>query len=142
MKIFLVSTLAIMLAVILVCYYLVKRFLPRGGGLISGNQWLRVIATAPLAHKKVISLVEVGEEILVLGLTDSHITLLSRIDDEQVINRFKTSQEKRGVSAPFYKQLKGLVGRYDCEGEKKETLVSTLENGEPIESGPLARGNR
>ena len=125
------STLAIMLAVILIGFYLVKRFWPKGSGFMSGHQWVKVITAIPIAPKKLISLVEVGDEILVLGLTDSHISLLTKVTDEQMIHSLRACQGKKSVGSPFYQQLKGLLTRYDCKEEKELTMLRT-----PTENSP------
>ena len=136
------SVLALMLAVILVCFYVVKRFWPKGSGLLNADRLIRVITTSPIAHKKMISVVEVGEEILVLGLTDSHITMLTKVTDEQIIHRLKAGREKRSVNSPFYKQVKGLIGRYGSEGDGKETLFKVpQDNSQSLEKGTLPRVN-
>jgi len=46
------SALALILAVILIGLYLVKRFWPRGAGLLNTDRLIRVITTSPIAPKK------------------------------------------------------------------------------------------
>jgi len=119
------STLAIMLAVILIGFYLVKRFWPKGAGFMGSHQWVKVITATSIAPKKMISLVEVGDEILVLGLTDSHISLLTKVTDEQMIHSLKASLGKKTLGSPFYQQFKGLINKYDCKEEKEQTMLRT-----------------
>jgi len=140
------STLAIMLAVILIGFYLVKRFWPKGAGFMSAHQWVKVITATSIAPKKMISLVEVGDEILVLGLTDSHISLLSKVTDEQMIHSLRTSQGKKSVGSPFYQQFKGLITRYDYKEEKEQTLLRTHSedphgNSESLDKSTLSQAN-
>ena len=140
------STLAIMLAVILIGFYLVKRFWPKGSGFMSAHQWVRVITATSIAPKKMISLVEVGDEILVLGLTDSHISLLTKVTDEQMIHSLRASQGKKNVGSPFYQQFKGLITRYDYKEEKEQTMLRTHTkdphgNSESLEKSTLSRAN-
>ena len=140
------STLAIMLAVILIGFYLVKRFWPKGSGFMSAHQWVKVITATSIAPKKMISLVEVGDEILVLGLTDSHISLLTKVTDEQMIHSLRTCQGKKSVGSPFYQQFKGLITRYDSEEEKKQTMLrSPTEdphgNSESLDKNTLSQAN-
>jgi hypothetical protein len=58
----------------------------------------------------------------VLGLTDSHISLLTKVTDEQMIHSLRSCQGKKGVGSPFYQQFKGLITRYDCKEEKEQTI--------------------
>jgi flagellar protein FliO/FliZ len=132
------STLFILLAVILFGLYLVKRFWPKGAGLMGGDQWIKVITTSYLAPKKMISLVEVAGEILVLGHTDTQITMLSKVADQQTIHHLKSSQKGKGMGSPFYQQLKDLVnkrgGERDQSGEMINKITNNLyENNETIE---------
>jgi len=140
------STLAIMLAVILIGFYLVKRFWPKGSGFMNAHQWVKVITATSIAPKKMISLVEVGDEILVLGLTDSHISLLTKVTDEQMIHSLRASQGKKSLGSPFYQQFKGLINKYDCKEENEQTMVRTHSedshgNSELLDKSKLSRAN-
>ena len=120
------SVLFIILAVILIGSYLAKRFWPKGSGLMASNQWIRVIAANYIAPKKTISLVEVAGEMLVLGLTDSQITMLTKINDEHMIERIKKCQNKTNVKAPFYQPFKFFANGCDYEGEKEAVLLRKI----------------
>ncbi len=132
------STLFILLAVILFGLYLVKRFWPKGAGLMGGDQWINVIATSYLAPKKMISLVDVAGEILVIGLTDSQITMLTKVADQQTIHHLRSSQKGKGMGSPFYQQLKDLVNKRGGERDQSGTILNKItnnlhENNETIE---------
>jgi len=136
------SALALILAVILIGLYLVKRFWPRGAGLLNTDRLIRVITTSPIAPKKMISVVEVGEDILVLGLTDSQITMLTKITDEQVIHRLKENRGKKNMNSPFYKQVKGLIGGYGSAGDSEEGLFkASQDNIQKLEENSLTGVN-
>ena len=140
------STLAIMLAVILIGFYLVKRFWPKGSGFMNTQQWIKVITATSIAPKKMISMVEVGDEILVLGLTDSHISLLTKVTDEQMIHSLRSCQGKKSVGSPFYQQFKGLITRYDCKEEKEQTILRSHTDdlrgkSESLDKSTLSRAN-
>lgn len=136
------SALALILAVILIGLYLVKRFWPRGAGLLNTDRLIRVITTSPIAPKKMISVVEVGEDILVLGLTDSQITMLTKITDEQVIHRLKENRGKKNMNSPFYKQVKGLIGGYGSAGDSEEGLFkASQDNIQKLEKNSLTGVN-
>lgn len=132
------SILFIILAVILTVFWLIKRFWPKGSGFMGSDQWIKVIAASYIAPKKTISLVEVAGEVLVLGLTDNQIAMLTKVTDEQMIHRLKASQEKKDMGAPFFQQFKFLMNRCGCEGEKEGTLLHKItssphESNEAIE---------
>ena len=136
------SALALILAVILICFYLVKRFWPRGSGLLNSDRLIRVITTSPIAPKKMISVVEVGEDILVLGLTDSQITMLTKVTDEEVIQRLRANRGKKNLNSPFYKQVKSLIGGYGSEGDNEEaTFKASQDNNQTLEENTLTGVN-
>jgi flagellar protein FliO/FliZ len=112
------STLCILLAVILVGSYLIRRFWPKSAGFMSGDQWVRVIATSYLAPKKTISVVEVAGEILVLGLTENQISMLARVTNQATIDDLKESQRQRESAGIFRNPLKSMLsGRKDGTGQ-------------------------
>lgn len=140
------STLAVMLAVILIGFYLVKRFWPKAAGFMSAHQWVKVITTTSIAPKKMISLVEVGDEILVLGLTDSHISLLTKVTDEEMIHSLRASQGNKNLGSPFYRQFKGLINKYDCKEENEQTMFRSHSEdpqgkSELLDKSKLSRAN-
>lgn len=116
------SVLFILLALILIALYLVKRFWPIGAGLNGSNRWLNIIATAPIAPKKMISLVEVAGEVIVLGITEQHITMLTRVVHEDAVHRIRSHRGKDTGNSSFYEQLKGLITGQKPSGEGQEEL--------------------
>lgn len=120
------SILFIILAVILAVFWLIKRFWPRGSGFMGSDQWIKVIAATYIAPKKMVALVEVAGEVLVLGLSDDQITMLTKVANEQMVHHLKESQQKKAVVSPFYRQFKSLINRCGCEGEKGESLIHKI----------------
>jgi len=105
---------------------------------MGGDQWIKVITTSYLAPKKMISLVEVAGEILVLGHTDTQITMLSKVADQQTIHHLQSSQKGKGMGSPFYQQLKDLVNKRGGERDQRGTIFNKVtnnlhENNETIE---------
>ncbi|MBI4797698.1 MAG: flagellar biosynthetic protein FliO [Desulfarculus sp.] len=78
------AALALVLAVLVGLYWLIRRFLPgQMPGAAAGG--LRLIGRLPLGPKKGVALVEVAGRVLVLGLAEQNVNLLATIDDlEQV----------------------------------------------------------
>lgn len=85
------SALLGVLALIATLAYLARRTLRGSIGLPgqagAAPRPLRVIATAPLGLKKQVSLIEVAGQLLVLGVSESSVNLLARVDDEDVRRR-------------------------------------------------------
>ena len=124
------SVLAIILALILVGFYLIRRFgLIRSAGAV-GTRWVTLINTTPIAPKKMIGVVDVAGEILVVGLTEQQISLLTKVTDEQVIAHLRKNQGGRSSEIPFYQQFKSLLGTntdmVGDERQKDQTLLGTV----------------
>lgn len=112
------SILSILLAVILIGSYLVRRLWPKGSRLMGNNRWIRVVAASYIAPKKTISLVEVAGEMLVLGLTDSQITMLTKISDEHTIGRLQQYQDKTSEKSYVYRSFKFFANGCQDGGEE------------------------
>ena len=89
-----ISALAIVLGLMALTAYGVRRFLgPRIGAPGSGP-FMKVQSSISLGVKKEIALVEVGESYLVIGVTPNQISLLTRFDKENLGSHI--SQEEKG----------------------------------------------
>ncbi len=107
------TALGILLLVLIIALYLFKRVF-KGLGGDSGGKMIRVLSSAYVGVKKNISLVEVPGAILVVGITSDTINLLDKIEDEEVLQKFKES-ETANLSESFSSQLQKLSARYKRE---------------------------
>ncbi len=99
-----VMALALVLALMLALYWLMRRLSPRQ--LTSyGAGGLKVWGRLGLGPKKSLALVEVGRKMLVLGLGTHEVVLLREIDDAEEIAEIKNSS---GVG--FMRRGKGNKG--------------------------------
>jgi len=73
-----VGTLAVLIGGLLLALYLVKRLGAARTGLFGGQELIRIIGTRALAPKKYIALVEVGDSVLTLGVTNEGISCLDK----------------------------------------------------------------
>jgi len=103
------AALAIVLGGLLVVFYLMKRFVRRDAGG-PGNPLIRVIASQYLGVKKNIALVEVPGTVLVLGISNDNIQLLTKIEDQLVIEAIR--QEKSRLTPSFSEHLQRLLTRF------------------------------
>ena len=98
------SALALVLGVFLVGIYLVTYL--RGKGPRGG--WIKVLAASDLGGKCTIAVVEVVDEVLVLGVAPQQISLLSKIEGAETIRRLK-SVERPQPTLPFLAYLERLT---------------------------------
>lgn len=104
-----ITALVIVLGGLFIVFYFLRRILKREVGG-SSEKLIRVLASSYIGAKKNISLIEVPGSILVLGVTSDNICLLTKIEDEEILNRFKRPEEKKR-STSFSDQLNKLCSR-------------------------------
>ncbi len=96
-----VASLSIVVGLIYLAYYLANRFLK--GNLVrkSVPRYIRVVESRFLAPKKSLMLVEVGGEYLLLGSTDSGLSLLKQVDMLETIEVVEELSAATKPSASF-----------------------------------------
>lgn len=89
-----VLTLAFVLGLIGASLYALRYWMKKSGqaGLEKRRAPVKVLNTAFLGNKKNISIVEVAGKILVLGITPTTITYLTKIDDPAACEELKASK--------------------------------------------------
>jgi flagellar biosynthetic protein FliO len=91
-----VAALAVVLALMLGCFYVFKKTLGPKMGFTGKDRLIRVLSSAYLGPKKSIALVEVSGETLVLGIAGEQITLLSKmVSAEDPIPPQRDAREER-----------------------------------------------
>ena len=87
------TALGIVLGGLLVVFYVLKRFLKRD---VSGSneQLIRVIANHYVGVKKNIALVEVPGAVLVVGVSNDNISLLTKIEDQVVLDDIRQARSQ------------------------------------------------
>ena len=95
--------LVVVLAGLLGIIFFTKRMIANRFGH-SGDKLIRILASNYIGVKKSISLVRVPGALLVLGIASDNISLLTKIEDQKVLDKFKELEnEKHAVS--FTEQL-------------------------------------
>lgn len=85
------SSLFILLSGILFMSYIVKRYLLKGEKGYGKNKIIRVLATSYIGTKKTIALVDVANEVLVVGISNNHISMLTKLKNNEAVERLKAS---------------------------------------------------
>jgi len=97
------TTLGIVLAGLIAVSYLMKRIL-RKNIVFSGSRLIRVLESNYLGTKKRISVIDVGGKILVVGITNDNITLLTSIEKQALERVQEMKEEKVPLSFPEWLQ--------------------------------------
>ena len=94
MKMF--SMLSLVLGIIFLLFFGFKKFVLKNTVFGGGEKLVNVLGSGFLGPKKNIVLVEVAGEVLVLGMSQDHIALLTNITDPDKIEEIKSSGGKGG----------------------------------------------
>lgn len=89
------STLAFVIGLMFLVFYIFKKVVVKQGMFGTADKPIRVISTGFLGPKKSIAMVEVAGRVLILGVANDQITLLSSLEDEDEVARIVEGGEKK-----------------------------------------------
>ncbi len=84
-----ITMLSLVVGLMFVLFYLFKKFVLKNTPFGGSGKLVQVLGTGFLGPKKNIALVEVAGEVLVLGVSEDNISLLTNIQDPEQIERIK-----------------------------------------------------
>lgn len=100
------------LGIVLVLLFFFMRFVRKSGlGPRERAPWLRLIATQPIGPRKQISIVEVSGEVLILGVTETQVNLLHKIDDPTRMARILADERHSIRPCPWLDRWMGTLHR-------------------------------
>ncbi|MFP4212534.1 MAG: flagellar biosynthetic protein FliO [Desulfohalobiaceae bacterium] len=95
------GSLLLLLGLILLGFYLLKRFGPKAGLRFSGSKEIKILGQVGLGPKKQLVLVRFLNRLLLLGVTDTNIQLLAEADDvPENQDHFQTQLQKAADTSP------------------------------------------
>ena len=110
------ASLAVVLGGMFVVFHFMKKMLNHKiPG--AGNGLIRVLANHYVGMKKNVSLVEIPGAILVLGITNDNIALLSKIEDKDIINLCKNPVAE-SMPPSFSEHFQRLTGKLTKRNRK------------------------
>ena len=138
-----ISMFAVVLGLMFLIFFGFKKYVLKNTAFGGGNKLVSVLGTWFLGPKKNIALVEVAGEVLVLGISQENITLLSNITSDEKIEEIKNAGNKgKNVTSwgsnriedvqdrkPSGKekalgQFSNYLSKFSKPQEKKEKMVS------------------
>jgi flagellar biosynthetic protein FliO len=90
------SMLGLVLGLIFVVFHLFKKFGLKNSVFGGEGKPIKVLSTGFLAPRKSIALVEVAGDVLVIGISNDQISLLSNVQDPERIEKIKNALHKKG----------------------------------------------
>ena len=103
------TALGIVLGGLLFVFYFMKRYIKRDAAGRS-RQLIKVIANQYIGVKKTIALVEVPGSILVVGVSNDKISMLTKIEDKAIIEALQ--EQAGGTSPTFSDHLQRVTARF------------------------------
>ncbi len=88
---------------------------------------IRVLTTKPIAPRKFISLVEIGGEVLALGISEAQVSYLTKIENPEWLKKWK-----QGTSPGPVVTLPAWMGKFPL---KKRKSISSSEERRVYENG-------
>ncbi|PKN06880.1 MAG: flagellar biosynthetic protein FliO [Deltaproteobacteria bacterium HGW-Deltaproteobacteria-7] len=95
-----IFALAIVLGLLIGVMYFIRNFMQRQAPSVDNQALINVLSSRYLGPKSSIVLVEVLDQIIVVGITGQQMTPLARIDDPLAIAKIK-SQRSQPPASPF-----------------------------------------
>jgi flagellar protein FliO/FliZ len=99
------SALALVLGLMVVAMYFLKKFMNRTGGGIETDEFVKIISTRYLGPKNSIVILDVLGHVIVVGISSQQISMLTEIDDRESLDRLKTMRGRRMQSPALMDQL-------------------------------------
>jgi len=95
-----IFALAIVLGLLIGVMYFIKKFMQHSAPSADNQSLINILSSRYLGPKSSIILVEVMEQVIVVGITGQQMTPLARIDDPLSIAKIK-SQRNQPPASPF-----------------------------------------
>lgn len=119
-------TIAVLAAIIVGIYLILRLFLKSRNKIVTDTGLIKVLSSYPLAANRVIQVVEIAGKIMILGVSESSINLITEVEDQEFIDKIKllSSKETKGGGS-FKDQIFKLMGG---KGFQKAGQISNINS--------------
>jgi flagellar biosynthetic protein FliO len=87
--------LAVIIILILISVYLIKKYIFNPSDISGESGWIRVLGQTQIHPKKILTLVMVLDRVILLGVTDSHVENLAEFNNTSEIQPLIESLDKK-----------------------------------------------
>ncbi len=116
-----IVSLLLVLALIVAAVVFLKKITPYKGFMSRVNHPMLVLSKIPLGQKRFICLVRVADEILVIGLTNTNVSLLSKMNADDYFN--KGGEETHDASeAGYERSFRRLLDKIGVSGHRTSDI--------------------
>jgi flagellar protein FliO/FliZ len=99
------SAPALVLGLMVVAMFFLRKFMSKTGGGVESDELVKIVSTRYLGPKSSIVILDVLGRVVVVGVTNQQISLLTEIDDRESLDRLKTLRGRRSQSPALIDQL-------------------------------------
>jgi flagellar biosynthetic protein FliO len=136
------SALMVVLALIFLASFLARKYLGTMEAALGSKKSFKVLGNHFIGVKKNVTVVEMGGEVLVLGVTNASVNLLARYDDPEKVDAIKLahglSDKPKGLFKKF--PMFGLLDRKEPEQPANSRFARTASRYAE-NAGPSGRGD-
>ncbi|WP_211227902.1 flagellar biosynthetic protein FliO [Spirochaeta cellobiosiphila] len=111
-----IFVLALVIGLIYIIYYFMKKF---SGRVSYNSELIKAISTKTIGNNKHLQVIQVGNSILLIGVTDNSISLIKEIEDQETKDQFKLE-----------------ASRIDSKNVSFQTLINNILTKKGEESSP------
>lgn len=133
MSLKMVYMMLVVLGILFSIFYLFKKFVWKNSAFAGQDKPVNVISTGYLGSKKSIALVEVAGEVLVLGIANDNISLLSNIRDQNKVEKIKNPESPIKLSSIVVKKKKQNGADGHSPVDKDESFFDYSGNSSEFE---------
>ena len=91
------AALAVVIALMIVAMYFIKKYFFHSLPDVNGSALINVISTRHLSPKNSLMLVEVLGQVILLGVSNQQLSMLSTINDPDAMEKIKIARLKNGL---------------------------------------------
>ena len=119
-------TIAVLAAIIVGIYLILRLFLKSRNKIVTDTGLIKVLSSYPLAANRVIQVVEIAGKIMILGVSESSINLITEVEDQEFIDKIKLLSSKESKAGGSFKdQIFKLMGG---KGFQKAGQISNINS--------------
>jgi flagellar biosynthetic protein FliO len=116
-----IFALAIVLGLLIGVMYFVKKFMQQTGPATNSQDLINIISSKYLGPKNSIVLIEVLDQLIVVGISNQQMTTLACIDDPQAVAKIKTERPNvKNINFPGSKLAKYIAQFSQTAGRQKD----------------------
>ena len=112
--------------VIGVAYFLLQ-FLNKKNLIQSKNELLNVLESIYIAPNRMVCLLEIGDKILVLGVTENNISFLTEINDLEIKETLQSRKDLKAAPV-FAEQLNAVIEKIKVSPQQDEKKAQNIKS--------------